>query len=460
MGDSSIVIAQILAIVIFTGMFLLIIFDKFERHLLTLTGGALIIVLVFGLCMRSPDAIFEAFSLQSFLTPDFWYGASESPSTGINWATILFITGMMIMVEGLGRAGFFRWLCLRIAKAVHYRLVPLLICFMCMAAFLSMFIDSITVVLFLATVTLELGSVLRFNPVPMVLAEIFCANLGGAATMCGDPPNIIIGTSLGYSFSDFIRNTGVISAIGFVVVAVFFWLAFRKDLKKSEAARDPAAVCPQPKTAIVSRNAFAGSVAVFAVAVVLLVTHAQTRLTVATIGVIVAVLTLTVTALTSGIKSLREIMRHLDYKTLLFFIGLFICVSGLEQTGVLDLLAKLITKISGGNVTVIVCIILWLSAIASAFIDNIPFAATMVPVIKTIAATQGVDLSVLAWTLSLGTDLGGNATPIGASANVVGTAAAAKRGHPISWGTYCKYCVPATILVVGISMACLLIQYV
>ena len=214
-------LAQVIAICIFLGMFLLIILDQFERHVITLVSGALVLVLVFGLCMRSPATIWEALNLRSFFELSFWYGASEESTAGINWSTILFIAGMMIMVEGLGKAGFFRWLCLLLAKLVHYHVVPLLICFMCLSAVLSMFIDSITVVLFLATVTLELAQTMKFDPVPMILSEIFCANLGGAATMCGDPPNIIIGTSLGYTFFDFIENTGAIVAVCFAAVAVY-----------------------------------------------------------------------------------------------------------------------------------------------------------------------------------------------------------------------------------------------
>ena len=363
------------------------------------------------------------------------------------------------MVEGLGNAGFFRWLCLSLAKAVRYHVVPLLICFMCMSSVLAMFIDSITVVLFLATVTLELSKVLEFNPVPMIISEIFCANLGGAATMCGDPPNIIIGTALGYTFADFITNTGLIVAICFVFTAGFFWLCFRKSLKAQEQKRSSGAVCPQPASAITNKKAFIGGAVVFAIAVALLVTHAQTTLSVAFIGVVISILTLLCAGLTSGTESVKAIIRGVDYKTLLFFVGLFISVGGLEQSGVLDIIARFISDVSGGHIGVIVSIILWLSAIFSAFVDNIPFAATMVPVIRTIAATQGMDLSILAWSLSLGTDLGGNATPIGASANVVGTAAAAKQGHPIRWGQYCKYCVPATVLVLVISMILLFVRY-
>lgn len=451
--------AQIVAICIFVAMFLLIILDKFERHYITLGSGALVLVLVFGVCMRSMSAIWETLNLSAFFQSTFWYGASEESTAGINWSTILFIAGMMIMVEGLGKAGFFRWLCLTLAKLVHYRTVPLLICFMSLSAFLSMFIDSITVVLFLATVTLELAQTMKFDPVPMILSEIFCANLGGAATMCGDPPNIIIGTSLGYTFFDFIENTGAVIGICFIFMLVYFTLCFRKELLRAEHANGGPVTCPEPATAITNKKAFLASAGVFLLAVVLLITHAQTELSVACIGVIVAILTMIVLGLTSGKKSVIEIIKGVDYKTLLFFIGLFVSVAGLEKTGVLNMIANFITSVSKGNVAVIVIVILWLSAITSAFVDNIPFAATMIPVIRAIAATEGMDIGTLAWALSLGTDLGGNATPIGASANVVGTSASAKGGYPIGWGRYCKYCVPATIIVMAVSTAYLFLRY-
>ena len=452
-------ISQILAIIIFVGMFVMIVSDKIERHIVTLVSGALVIALVFGLSMHSMEAVVETLNYKCIFTSSFWYGESAESTSGINWSTIIFIAGMMVMVEGMGKAGFFRWLCLKLAKAVHYHTVPLLICFMCMAGFLSMFIDSITVILFLAAVTAELSRILKFDPVPMILSEIFCANLGGAATMCGDPPNIIIGTSLGYSFFDFLTNTGLIAGICFVLSVIYFYLCFRKPLKASELAREAGIVYPDPKEAITNKKAFISSALVFAVAVVLLITHAQTTLTVATIGVIAAVLTIMTTCFTSSKEELLYIVKHMDYKTILFFIGLFIAVGGLEKTGVLVVVANFIGDVSGGNVKVMIAIILWVSAIASAFVDNIPFAATMVPVIQSMAASTGVDLGVLAWTLSMGTDIGGNATPIGASANVVGTSVAAKEGHPISWGTYCKYAAPATIMVVFVSMICLFVRY-
>lgn len=448
-------VAQILAVVIFLLMFVLIILDKLERHVVTLLCGAATLVVVFGLCMHSMDAVWETLNLRNIFTLNFWYeaGTAAESSSGVNWATIIFIVGMMVMVEGMAKAGFFRWLCMTIAKAVKYKVVPIFITFMVMSAVLAMFIDSITVILFLAAVTVELSRLLKFNPVPMILAEIFCANLGGSATMCGDPPNIIIGTSLGYSFTDFITNTGLIAGISLVAVGIFFYFSFRKELSKAGSGKDPASY-PNPREAITDKKGFAISTLIFLCAIVLLVSHAQTGLTVALIGLLIAAVTL----LAAG-RDAWKLVKGIDYKTVLFFVGLFIVVGGLEQTGVLEVIAAFIGKISGGSAVMMVVIILWVSAIASAFVDNIPFAATMIPVVKSLSATMGVELNVLVWALAMGTDVGGSATPIGASANVVGTSVAAREGHTISWGTYCKTAVPATIIVLVISMVCILVRY-
>ena len=447
--------AQILAVILFAAMFLLIVTEKIERHVVSLVCGLLMLVLVFGVCMKSPAAIWNTLSLQNFFSVSFWYEAGEAgeSSSGINWSTILFIAGMMLMVEGMGKAGFFRWLCLELARLVKYRTVPLFIVFMVMSSILAMFIDSITVILFLAAATVELGRLLKFNPVPMIIAEIFCANLGGSATMCGDPPNIIIGTSLGYSFADFITNTGMIAAFSLILVILYFFFCFRRELEKSVAERGEVSY-PNPKDAIENRKDFAVSSAIFAAAVVLLVTHAQTGLTVAAIGVFIGAVTL----VTAG-KDALWLLKKVDYKTLLFFIGLFVVVGGLEQTGILELIAAFIAQVSGDNAMIMVAIVLWISAVASAFVDNIPFAATMIPVIQSLSAAQGVDLSVLAWSLSMGTDIGGSATPIGASANVVGISVAAKEGHVIGWGKYCRYAAPATVLVVLFSMIAIYVRY-
>lgn len=451
--------AMIVAIAIFVIMFVLVVMDKIERYIITLVCGLLMLGVVFGIIMKDGSAVMDTLNIKSIITTNFWYATSEESSTGISWSTIIFLAGMMIMVEGMAKAGFFRWLCLKLAKLVKYKTIPLFVTFMVVSAVLAMFIDSITVILFLAAVTVELAKLLKFNPVPMILAEIFCANLGGSATMCGDPPNIIIGTSMGYSFTDFLVNTGLIVVMSLVFVVIYFLLVYRKELTKNAGEKIEPATLPNPKEAISNKKEFVKASVIFALAVVLLITHAQTHLTVAFIGIFISIITLICFA-----KSALELLSKVDYKTILFFIGLFIVVSGLEQTGVLVEIANFISKISGGNLMVMVAIILWISAIASGFIDNIPFAATMVPVIRSLATTidptgsMGV-LNTLSWTLAMGTDVGGSATPIGASANVVGTSVAAKNGHIIGWGKYCLTAVPATILVMLISMIVIFVRY-
>ncbi|MBQ3093783.1 MAG: anion permease [Clostridia bacterium] len=448
-------VAQIVATSIFIIMFALVITEKIERHLATLLCGAATLLLVFGFCMNWDfSGMWHVLNFRSIATLGFWYAAAESgESGGIDWATILFIAGMMVMVEGMAKVGFFRWLCMTLAKLVKYKTTPIFLVFMVMSACLAMFIDSITVILFLAAVTIELAHLLKFNPVPMILAEIFCANLGGSATMCGDPPNIIIGTALHLSFSDFLTNTGLVALIALVLTVAYFYLCFRKQLRSNEADMDIESM-PDPASVITDKRGFIVSTVIFLVTVVLLVTHSTTHLTVATIGVFTAIVTLLASP-----KSAGHLLKLVDYKTLLFFVGLFIVVGGLEKTGVLELVAAFIAGICGDNPMLMVAIIIWVSGIASAFVDNIPFAATMVPVIKTLAASTGIDLNVLAYSLAIGTDIGGSATPIGASANVVGTSVAAKEGYPIGWGQYCKYMFPATLLVMLIGTLIVWVRY-
>ena len=459
-------IEQVLSILIFAIMFIAIMSGKVHRYIPALIGAAVTSILILALVSPGPESLWHVLRLDDFIDPSWWYGGEEvvieasangSPEIGgVNWQTIVFIGGMMIMVEGLGHAGFFRWLCLWVARLVNYRVVPILITFMLLSGFLSMFIDSITVLLFLAMVTIELARMLKFDPVPLIIAEIFAANVGGSATMSGDPPNIIIGTALGYTFTDFLVNTGPIAWIGMILTLGLFYLFFRKILSQgpSEGSDGLPTRYPEPREAITDARQFKINTAIFILVVVLLVSHANTGLSVALIGVIAAGLTLG-----TAPRHVGYIVKGVDWRTLLFFLGLFITVGGLEATGVLEKLANEIEGASGGEILIVIPLILWISAFASAIVDNIPFAATMVPVIRSLALNPALKLPTMAWTLALGTDIGGNATPIGASANVVGTAIAEKEGYPIGWGRFCKYTIPATIVVVGLCNLYLVLRY-
>jgi len=448
-------LSQIIALVIFVAMFIVITTGKVQRYIPALIGGVLTILVVFLLIERDITAVTNTLNLHQITLVKFWLPGHEPlESKGVNWQTIFFIAGMMVMVEGLGDVGFFRWLCLYVARLVKYKVVPILIAFMFLSGFLSMFIDSITVMLFLATVTIQLARMLKFNPVPIIIGEIFTSNIGGSATMSGDPPNIIIGTALGYSFSDFLANTGIIALVCLVLSVVVFYFLFRKTLLSSQLPVLSEGKYPDPGEAIVNKRSFFANVFIFLLIIVLLVTHARTGISVALIGLIAAVLTLT-----AGHKKAWHLVKKLDWQTLLFFFGLFIVVGGLEETGVLKALADYIGKVASGSTIIVLTIILWVSAFASAVVDNIPFAATMIPVIINLSQVTGVNLHSQAWALALGTDIGGNGTPIGASANVVGIAIAEKEGYRISWGKYCKYALPVMILVVGVGWLYLMVRY-
>ena len=349
---------QILAIIVFAGMFIAIMRGKMHRFVPALIGAAVTAVLILALVDDGPRSLWHVLRLYDFVDPHWWYGkhvaeaAHEATSDGgpeiggVNWQTMIFIGGMMVMVEGMGAAGFFRWLCLLVAKLVRYRVIPILVSFMLLSGFLSMFIDSITVMLFLATVTIELARLLKFDPVPVIIAEIFASNTGGSATMSGDPPNIIIGTSLGYTFSDFVVNTGPIAGLSMIVALLYFYVVLRKPLAATEQRNTgaEAVVYPEPGQAIQDGRGFVLHSGIFVLVVVLLVTQALTGISVALIGVVTAVLTM----LASGRNALR-VLRNIDWRTLLFFIGLFMLVGALQENGVFLWLGRQMLRLTSGN---------------------------------------------------------------------------------------------------------------
>lgn len=452
-------LAQTLAIVIFVGMLVNVIIGKVHRYIPALIGAALTIVVVFFIVLRDPSLALNVLNLGHFAQFNFWVpGQEQIESHGVNWQTIIFIAGMMTMVEGLGAVGFLRWLCLYVAKKVNYQVVPILIVFMLLSAFLAMFIDSITVMLFMTPVIIELARLLKFDPVPIIIAVIFAADTGGSATMAGDPPNIIIGTALGYTFTDFVFNTGPLAWAGMAVALGYFYFRFRKTLTSSQQANSDGSPVryPEPKEAVVDPRLFKMQAAVFITVVALLVSHAWSGLSVALIGVIAAGATL----LAAGSREARHIIQRVDWRTLLFFIGLFVAVGGLEETGLLRMFAEYIGRTSGGEMRLAIPLILWGSAGTSAVVDSIPLTAAMVPVIVDISRTTGLTLSTLAWTLALGAIKGGCFTPIGASANVVGTAIADREGYHISWGRFIKIAFPVGIAMVSLSHLLLLVRYV
>jgi len=299
-------LSQILAIIIFLAMFAAIIFVKVHRFIPAMIGAALTIVVVFIIVLKDFSLVIKVMNIGQLGSLSFWLpGHNAVESHGINWQTIIFIAGMMIMVESMAESGFFRLLCMTVARIARYRIVPIMIGFILLSGFLAMFIDSITVLLFMTTVIIELASLLKFDPVPLIIATILAANIGGSATMCGDPPNIIIGTAFGYTFNDFVINTGPVALVCLALLLVLSYLIFRK-LPGSPAIKTLIEY-PKLKDVISNARLFKISTGIFTLVVILLVTHADTGLSVGFIGVIAAVLTMVF-----AYKKAPHILRRID----------------------------------------------------------------------------------------------------------------------------------------------------
>lgn len=380
-----------------------------------------------------------------------------------NWETILFIFGMMTVIETMNESGFFRWLGLHSARWVKLDPLKLFILFPFIAAFLSAFVDSITVMLFMSTLTLEVAAIIGINPLPLIFAEICAANIGGASTMVGDPPNVILGTYFQLSFMDFVKNTGLIAWIGFGVNTVFFiWFykgeifSARKRLRQDPQWLEQQVNSLNPKEAIKDRRLFIVGLLAFFYVVIVLVTHHITHLSVATCALTGALI-----AMLLGGHRMSKVLVNIDYPTITFFAGLFIIVGAMEHVGLLKMAAATVNTLSGGNFFIALSIILWVSAFGSSIVDNVPFAATMAPILKHMSETFGFSLLPLVWSTALGTDIGGNGTPIGASANVVAVANYERvTGKKIGWGYYCKACYPAMMVVVVVCNLLLYFFYI
>ena len=376
-----------------------------------------------------------------------------------NWETILFVFGMMVIIETLSLSGFFRWLGLHSAQWVKLDPLKLFIFFPLLAGFLSAFVDSITVMLFMSTLTLEVAAIIGINPLPLILSEIAAANIGGSSTMVGDPPNVILGTYFQLSFMDFVRNTGAIAWIGFVINTAFFIWFFRRDIfsARKNLREDPRRLEMQvssldPERAIQDKRLFAVGLIAIVYVVAALISHRLTHISVATCAITGALI-----ALILGGQKAGKVLHKIDYPTIAFFAGLFIIVGAMEHVGLLTTVANAVRDLSGGNFFIAISIILWVSAFGSSIVDNVPFAATMAPILKHMSGMSGFSLLPMVWSAALGTDIGGNGTPIGASANVVAVATYERMTEKkVSWGYYCRVSYPAMMIVV---LCCNLLLY-
>ncbi len=362
----------------------------------------------------------------------------------IHWEALGLIFGMFILVAAMKDSGFFRWIGLHALQITKFETRRIFIVFCGLSAFLAAFMDSITVMVFMASLTIEVCAILKIPPMPFLIAQICSANIGGSSTMVGDPPNVIIGTALNLTFSDFARNTGPIAMIAFAVNIIVFGVIYEKLLNRKH--HDVKQIMEEhkdldPFSAIQDLKLMRVSLVVFIFTVTLLVMHSVIDMVVAYAAILGATL-----VLFFGGRKMDHLVDKIDWHTIVFLGGLFVMVGGLESAGVLSNFAHTLIGFTGGDVVLVTIVVLWVAALLSALLDNVAIAAAMVPIIRTISADTGIPLNPLAYTVALGCDVGGNATPIGAPANVVGLAVAEKHGIKVTWAQYCKVAIPATLV--------------
>jgi len=331
----------------------------------------------------------------------------------IDFNTLGLLIGMMIIVGITQKSGVFEYMAIKAAHSAKGEPIKILVLLGIINAVASGLLDNVTTVLLIVPVTLSITKALEINPIPYLFTEILSSNIGGTATLIGDPPNIMIGSATGFGFIDFIKYDAPVVVVIFIVNILILRMIYRKSLK-ADPANQAKVAAMDPHAAIKDPVLLKKCLLVIGVVIVGFVLHQLLHMESATIALAGAALLLVITR-----ESPEEVFHAVEWPTLFFFIGLFILVGGLVETGIITTLAKGAVEATGGNLTATTMLILWFSAIASAFVDNIPFVATFIPLIHDIGAISGMDVFPLWWALSLGACLGGNGTIIGASAIVV-----------------------------------------
>ena len=370
----------------------------------------------------------------------------------VDFNVIFLLVSMMIIVSIATRSGMFNWVANEMLKKTKGHPKTILCCLALFTAVASAFLDNVTTVILIMPVTFAIAKELDINPVPLLITEILASNIGGTATLIGDPPNIIIGSAAGFSFMDFINELTLIVAIILTVVIALMVLWFRKSLHATEENMAKVANLDNSKT-ITDKALMIRSLLVLFLVILGFVTHDITHIQTCVCAMFGASILLL-------FEKPHEILHDVEWNTIFFFIGLFIIIGGFEAAGGIELMAKWLLDVTQGSQAIASMVILWGSGILSGIIDNIPYTATMAPMIAEITSTNGMEFAYpLWWALSLGACLGGNMTIIGAAANVIVSESSAAAGHPIKFMEYLKYGVIITLLSLSISTAYVWIRF-
>lgn len=418
--------SQIISVVVFVVALGLIVSEKVHRSLVAIVGA--VVLMVLGVI------------------------PFETAIGHLDFNTLGVLFGMMLFVSVVKISGVFEYLaikCAHIAKGNPWKIMVLLVL---LTAVLSAFLDNVTTVLLIGPMTLTLCKLLKVNPVPFFLTEIMASNIGGTATLIGDPPNIMIGSAAGLDFADFIAyDAPVVVVILAVIIVVFYFLYGRK--MHVEQAEIDAVMLLNPTDYIKDQRLLRISVAMVALVVVGFMLHGVLHLESSLIALAAAGLILLLSR-----ESIEHALEQVEWTTLSFFAGLFIIVGAMTETGVIEMLAQALIDATGGDVFLTMLVLVFASAIISSFLDNIPFVATMIPILLTMEGA-GMDVMPLWWAVSLGACLGGNGSIIGASANVVLSDISKKNGYEITFIEFLKVGFPLMLITVAISAVYLVIRF-
>lgn len=371
--------------------------------------------------------------------------SQEHAFSHIDFNTIGLLISMMVIVMVIKRTGLFEYLSIKVVKITKAQPVKLLILLSLITGVLSGILDNVTTILLIIPITFDIARDLNISPIPFIISEVFASNVGGTATLIGDPPNIMIGSAVGLDFTDFIKIDAPIALFTLVLTTIIFAFIYKNKLSTTDEARKKVLKTDE-NLLIKDKPLLIKSLVVLGFTLLGFILHGVFHYESATIAIIGAVVLVTISKI-----SPEKLLLEVEWATIFFFVGLFMLVGGLKEAGAIKIIAEWVLNMTDGNSLLTTMAILWVSAIASAFVDNIPFVATMIPMIQDMGTLSGMNLTPLWWALSLGACLGGNGTIIGASANVIASGMASERGYNLSFKGYFKIAFPMTLLTVALS---------
>jgi Na+/H+ antiporter NhaD/arsenite permease-like protein len=435
-----------IATIVFVFAYVLISFELLHRTLAAMLGASTMLVI--------------SYTIGTF-NPEYHILSYESAIHAIDMNVIFLLMGMMIIVGILKHTGVFQWCAYKCYQLARGNVMILAVILMAFTAVSSAFLDNVTTMLLLTPVSIEIALSLGISPLALLIPEILASNIGGTATLIGDPPNIMIGSYAGLTFMEFVKNLAPVCVAAMVVLFGYTKLAYSKEFKKATVTDIQAFIAKlREEYQITDGTLLSVGLIIMAMVVAMFLTHGVLHMEVSIAALFGASLLFTYGLMTKKIDLLELIEKDIEWTTLLFFMFLFILVGAVEETGLLDIVADWVLNLSHGNLVASICLILWVSAIMSAFVDNIPFTATMLPIVGYLTQViPGAESGVLWWALAFGACFGGNGTMIGASANVVTIGIAESAGYPMKFVGFMKVAFPFMIISVAIANVWLLLAY-